>query len=343
MQGGFKLNIKEIAKLVGVSSATVSRVLNNSGYVKAETREKVLQVIKENNYIPSAIARSLSNKETNSIGGIIPDIQNEFFAKLISGITESADRHGYNMVLLNSNEDINKEHEILSMVESQHFKGIIITPVAYNDTITKDFLLRFEKVGIPVVLVDRDIRSTSFAGVFVDNFKGAFDGVNELIKANHKRIAIISGPETSKPGKDRYRGYIAALEEQGLDIDKKYIVHGDFKVDKAYECTKELLSLEEKPTAIFTSNNLTTMGCLKYLTENNIKLGKDISVLGFDDIDALKMIGYNISVVSRDAGLQGEEAMELLQERFIKKDGIEGKQVMVPYKIILRGSEKCEK
>ena len=317
------MNIKEIAKLVGVSSATVSRVLNNSGYVKAETREKVLQVIKENNYIPSAIARSLSNKETNSIGAIIPDIQNEFFAKLISGITESADRHGYNMVLLNSNEDIK--------------------PVAYNDTITKDFLLRFENVGIPVVLVDRDIRSTSFAGVFVDNFKGAFDGVNELIKANHKRIAIISGPETSRPGKDRYRGYIAALEEQGLDIDKKYIVHGDFKVDKAYECTKELLSLEEKPTAIFTSNNLTTMGCLKYLTENNIKLGKDISVLGFDDIDALKMIGYNISVVSRDAGLQGEEAMELLQERFIKRDGIDGKQVMVPYKIILRGSEKCEK
>lgn len=85
------------------------------------------------------------------------------------------------------------------------------------------------------------------------------------------------------------------------------------------------------------------MGCLKYLTENNIKLGKDISVLGFDDIDALKMIGYNISVVSRDAGLQGEEAMELLQERFIKRDGIDGKQVMVPYKIILRGSEKCEK
>mgnify|MGYP000874042626 CR=1 FL=1 len=117
----------------------------------------------------------------------------------------------------------------------------------------------------------------------------------------------------------------------------------DFKVDKAYECTKELLSLEQKPTAIFTSNNLTTMGCLKYLTENNIKLGKDISVLGFDDIDALKMIGYNISVVSRDAGLQGEEAMELLQERFIKRDGIDGKQVMVPYRIILRGSEKCEK
>lgn len=336
------MNIKEIAKLVGVSSATVSRVLNDSGYVKTETREKVLQVIKEHKYIPSAIARSLSNKETNSIGTIIPDIQNEFFAKLISGITESADRLGYNTVLLNSNEDINKEHEILSMVEAQHFKGIIITPVAYNDTVTGDFLLHFEDVGIPVVLVDRDIRSASFAGVFVDNFKGAFDGVNELIKANHKRIAIISGPETSRPGKDRYRGYIAALEEQGLAIEKKYIVHGDFKVDKAYECTKQLLSLEEKPTAIFTSNNLTTMGCLKYLTENNIELGKDISVLGFDDIDALKMIGYNISVVSRDAGLQGEEAMELLQERFIKKDSVDGKQVMVPYKIILRGSEKCE-
>ena len=205
------MNIKEIAKLVGVSSATVSRVLNNSGYVREETREKVLKVIKEQKYIPSAIARSLSNKETNSIGTIIPDIQNEFFSKVISGITESADGLGYNTVLLNSNEDISKEHEILSMVEAQHFKGIIITPVAYHDTVTRDFLLHFEEVGIPVVLVDRDIKSTSFAGVFVDNFKGAFDGVSELIKAGHKNIAIISGPETSRPGKDRYRGYISAL------------------------------------------------------------------------------------------------------------------------------------
>ncbi len=284
------MNIKEIAKLVGVSSATVSRVLNNSGYVREETREKVLKVIKEQKYIPSAIARSLSNKETNSIGTIIPDIQNEFFSKVISGITESADGLGYNTVLLNSNEDISKEHEILSMVEAQHFKGIIITPVAYHDTVTRDFLLHFEEVGIPVVLVDRDIKSTSFAGVFVDNFKGAFDGVSELIKAGHKNIAIISGPETSRPGKDRYRGYISALEDQGVAANESYIMHGDFRVDKAYECTGQLLSLDKKPTAIFTSNNLTTMGCLKYLTENNIELGKDISVLGFDDIDALKMI-----------------------------------------------------
>lgn len=334
------MNIREIASLVGVSSATISRVLNDSGYVKAETKEKVLKVIKEQNYIPSAIARSLSNKETNSIGTIIPDIQNEFFAKVIFGITESADKLGYSTVLLNSNEDINREHEILSMVEAQHFKGVIITPVVYHDTVTREFLLHFEDAGIPVVLIDRDIKSTSFAGVFVDNFKGAFDGVNELIKVGHKKIAIISGPETSRPGKDRYRGYAAALEEHGLLLEKDYIVHGDFKIDKAYECTKQLLSLERKPTAIFTSNNLTTMGCLKYLTENNIKLGRDISVLGFDDIDALKMIGYNISVVSRDAGLQGEEAMQLLQERFRKKDVAEGKQVIVPYKIILRGSEK---
>ena len=334
------MNIKEIAKLVGVSSATVSRVLNNSGYVREETREKVLKVIKEQKYIPSAIARSLSNKETNSIGTIIPDIQNEFFSKVISGITESADGLGYNTVLLNSNEDISKEHEILSMVEAQHFKGIIITPVAYHDTVTRDFLLHFEEVGIPVVLVDRDIKSTSFAGVFVDNFKGAFDGVSELIKAGHKNIAIISGPETSRPGKDRYRGYISALEDQGIAANESYIMHGDFRVDKAYECTGQLLSLDKKPTAIFTSNNLTTMGCLKYLTENKIKLGRDISILGFDDIDALKMIGYNISVVSRDAELQGKEAMELLQERFIKKNVADGKQVIVTYKVILRGSER---
>ena len=195
------MNIKEIARRAGVSSATISRVLNNSGYVKEETRQKVLKAVEEYNYVPSAIARSLSIQDSLSVGTIIPDIENEFFSKVISGISEVAETYHYNIVFLGTNETLDKEHDFLKIVESQRLKGVIITPISETDTVTRDYLLRLEESGIPVVLVDRDVKGAQFDGVFVDNQKGSYDGVMELIKAGQERIAIITGPETSKPGR----------------------------------------------------------------------------------------------------------------------------------------------
>lgn len=229
----------------------------------------------------------------------------------------------------------------MKIVESQRLKGVIITPISETDTVTRDYLLRLEESGIPVVLVDRDVKGAQFDGVFVDNQQGSYDGVMALIKAGHERIAIITGPETSKPGKDRCQGYLQAMEDSGLSVPEEYVACGDFKIAKAYECTGRLLGLKEPPTAIFTSNNLSTLGCLKYLTENKVKIGRDISLMGFDDIDALRMIDYRISVVDRDAREQGREAMRLLQECFEDsgKSRQKGKRITIPYKVILRGSE----
>ena len=335
------MNIKEIARRAGVSSATISRVLNNSGYVKEETRQKVLKAVEEYNYVPSAIARSLSIQDSLSVGTIIPDIENEFFSKVISGISEVAESYHYNIVFLGTNETLDKEHDFLKIVESQRLKGVIITPISETDAVTRDYLLRLEESGIPVVLVDRDVKGAQVDGVFVDNQRGSYDGVMELIKAGHERIAIITGPETSKPGKDRCRGYLQAMEDSGLAVPEEYVACGDFKIAKAYECTGRLLGLKEPPTAIFTSNNLSTLGCLKYLTEHKVKIGRDISLMGFDDIDALRMIDYRISVVDRDAREQGREAMRLLQECFEDsgKSRQRGKRITIPYKVILRGSE----
>ena len=311
------MNIKEIARRAGVSSATISRVLNNSGYVKEETRQKVLKAVDEYNYVPSAIARSLSIQDSLSVGTIIPDIENEFFSKVISGISEVAESYHYNIVFLGTNETLEKEHDFLKIVESQRLKGVIITPISETDMVTR------------------------FDGVFVDNQRGSYDGVMALIKAGHERIAIITGPETSKPGKDRCQGYLQAMEDSGLSVPEEYVACGDFKIAKAYECTGRLLGLKEPPTAIFTSNNLSTLGCLKYLTEHKVKIGRDISLMGFDDIDALRMIDYRISVVDRDAREQGREAMRLLQECFEDsgKSRQRGKRITIPYKVILRGSE----
>ena len=338
------MNIKELAKRVGVSSATVSRVLNNSGYVKEETRKRVLEAVEEYNYVPNAIARNLSINDNPSIGVIIPDIENEFFFKAISGISEIADTYRYNIVYFGTNETLSKEHEFLDVAISQRLKGVIIAPVSQLDTITKDSLLKLEKSGIPVVLIDRDIRGARFDGVFVDNFGGAYDGVDVLIRNGHRKIAVIAGQSTSKPGKERLQGYRQAMEDAGIPVQEEYIAYGDFKSEKAYESTKYLLGLKNPPTAIFSSNNESTLGCLKYLTERGIVPGQEIALLGFDDIETLKVIDYKLSVVERDARKQGMEAMKLLMECFTdSKNRQRGKRILVPYQIILRGSEKSAK
>lgn len=337
------MNIKDIANATGVSSATVSRVINNSGYVKEETREKVLKVINENNYIPSAIARSLSIQDTSSIGVIIPDIENPFFSSIIRGISDVAEKNNYNILFFGTNETQSIEHSFLKTVQSQRLKGVIITPISEYDMETRDYLIRLNKSGIPVVLVDRNIKDVDFDGVFIDNVQSAYEGVKALIQAGHTKIAIITGPETSKPGKERLLGYKKAMEAYNLDISDYYIARGDFKAAKAYTRTAELLNLSNPPTAIFTSNNLTTLGCLKYLTEKKLEIGKDLSVLGFDDIETLKMIDFKLSVVDRDAKQQGQEAMNILLHRLNNPDQqAESKRIILPHRVILRGSEKID-
>ncbi|PKM93925.1 MAG: LacI family transcriptional regulator [Firmicutes bacterium HGW-Firmicutes-1] len=338
------MNIKDIANATGVSSATVSRVINNSGYVKEETKQKVLQVIKDNNYIPSAIARSLSIQDTSSIGVIIPDIENPFFSSVIRGISDVAEKNNYNILFFATNETPITEHAFLKTVQSQRLKGVIITPISEFDMETRDYLIRLNSTGIPVVLVDRNINDTNFDGVFIDNVQSSYEGVESLIQAGHKRIAIITGPSTSKPGKERLLGYKNAMKAYELDIPLEYIAPGDFKVAKAYSRTQELLALSNPPTAIFTSNNLTTLGCLKYLTENKIQIGKDLSIMGFDDIDTLKIIDFKLSVIDRDAKLQGQEAMNILVHRLKNpKESEASKRIILPHTVILRGSERIDK
>lgn len=340
------MNIKDIAKLAGVSTATVSRVINNSGYVKEETKKRITDIIKENDYVPNAIARSLCMQNTFNIGVIVPDISNEFFAEVIRGITETVEENALNVLLFNTDEQESREHSYLKIAESERLKGIIIAPVSAKDKVSRKELLRLEKAGVPIVLLDRDMEGVELDGVFADNFHGAYDGVKALIQEGHEKIAIITGSVTSLPGRERLRGYKEALKSFEIPIREEYIVSGDFKIDKAYVSTKELLSLDEKPTAIFTVNNLTSLGCLKYITEQGLIPGKDIAVLGYDGITTLNAIAYPFSAVERDARRQGREAVRLLLQKLTagNENGMKQvRKVVIPYKIQLRGSEKYVK
>ncbi len=343
------MNIQDIAQKAGTSIATVSRALNNSGYVKAETKQRILKIVEENNFVPSAIARSLSRSETGNIGVIVPDIENPFFSKLIVALEERIQGTGYNLIFLTSDEQREKEQRLINMIEQQRVSGLIMAPVAEDNKISRRLLLQLEEKNIPVALVDRDLLDSNLDGVFMDNLAGAYAGVEALIKAGHQRIGIITGPITSKPGKERLDGYLKALQEYGLKLGRDYIIKGDFKIQSGYEGIKKLLALPTPPTAVFTSNNLMTLGCLNYLNEAKYQIGRQISLVGFDEIEVLKLIGYPLSIIDRDVSLQGNLVMDILLEkiRLLGKDKKslarrEVKRLTIPYQLILRGSEKLE-
>lgn len=339
------MNIYDIAKQAGVSVTTVSRVLNNNENVKEATRKKVLDVIEGENYVPNSLARNLSVGDSRSIAFLVPDIENPFFAKLLHGITDTAREYDYNVFMYGTDEDVEMEHKVLNSLKVEMMKGLIMIPVAANDKTTAALLNDYREKGIPVILVDRTLSGERFDGVFSEDIEGAQEAIECLIEEGHKDIAIISGPETSKPGQDRLKGYKNALKKHKIEIKEEYIVGGEFKEIESYHAMQQLMELENSPTAVFTANNLTTLGCLKYMMEHHIKLERDISMIGFDDIPELEYAGMKLTVVDRPVYEMGCEAMEMLEKRFQKKlangkDDLVVRRNTVGTRLIKRGSEK---
>lgn len=315
------MTISEIAAKAGASAATVSRVLNGNPHVKESTRERILNVIQQNDYIPSEIARGLSKNESNSISVFVTDIENSFFSRAMRGIVERADLYGYNVFLFNTNEDIEKEHRYLQTVMGLRIMGLIITPVEETDDETRIRLQRIQASGVPVVLLDRDINGLQLDGVFSEDEEGAYKAVMALVEAGHRKIAIISGPKHTRPSKERMAGYQRAMRDAGLPVRPEYVSRGDFRTDLSYVCTKELMGLPDPPTAIFSTNNLTTIGCLKYFSEAGLVVGRDISLVSFDDLDYLDYFDFSISAVRRSFDGMGRQAMNLLQQRMRENRG----------------------
>lgn len=333
------MNISDIAKKAGVSTATVSRVLNNSPLVKSKTKEQVMAVIEEHGYTPSAVAKSLSIRATHNVGVIFPDIENPFFSGALKGVTQIAEQNLYNVFFFNTDEAIWREHNFLAVARAQRLDGVIISPVDGRDKTTRSILEEFERQGIAVVLFDRRLSSGNFSSVQTENKNGAYMAVRQLITEGHQKIAIIEGSPANTPVYERSEGYLQALAEAGIPVRKEYVLRADQKSELAYQAAKQLMESGAPPTAVFACNNMMTLGCLRYFTEKGIVIGRDISLMGFDDIETLRLIDYGLSVVDRSDREMGRLAMELLLER-LKTPGQEVRTVTVPAHLILRGSEK---
>jgi LacI family transcriptional regulator len=272
------ITIKDIAKKLGLNFSTVSRALNNKPGVSEKTRKLVVETAKKMGYRPNTIARGLVTRSTKTIAVIFPDILNPVFGEITTGIIETSTENNYDVFLCISNWDSKKELEFMQAVQQKQVDGIIIN---FVDNKNAAF---FDNNSIPAVGFESWLATKNICSVSTDNFKGGYLAAKHLIQAGYKHPAVISGPTTSAASVERNEGFTQACLENDIDFDQSKIYIGRFNITSGVELTKKLLSEHPEIDSIFSNNDVIAFGVLDYLHEKNIKVGKEIGLIGFDNI-----------------------------------------------------------
>jgi len=335
--------IVDIAKLAGVAPMTVSRVVNDSGYVSREMREKVERAVKELNYYPNGLARSLKRQRTQVVGILLPDIANPFSAELASGIQEVLLERGYSSFISTSERSTQREQAALRALFDHRADGII---VATRETKSgNDFLLRLTERDLPMVVVGRTINHPHVDRVTADHWKGGYEAVEHLISLSHKRISFIGVSPINGAGLRRYQGYLDALRENGLTPDEKLIVGppaqsgpGYSTQDDGYAGMKKLLALKTRPTAIFARNDFTAMGAMHAIRDAGLRIPEDVAVVGFDNVPLAAYTMPPLTTVDQPTREQGREAAALLLERIEGDKARERREICLDCHLVIRQS-----
>jgi DNA-binding LacI/PurR family transcriptional regulator len=309
-------SLQEVARRARVSIATVSRVLNKSDKVVPDTRAIVEKALRDLCYRPSRVARRLrlNNGPAHLVGLIIPDIQNPFYAEIARGVEDAAYASQCALILCNSDESLEKERFYLDVMGAEAVDGIVLPPFDDTDVAVSDFV----KTGIPVVCVDRSHAKVKTDLVEVDNYRGALDAVRHLTERGHRHIALIEGRTQVSTSRERRRGYLDGLAEQGITPRKELMRAGDFKQESGRVLTNALLDLRKPPTALFVCNNLMTVGALAALHQRGVRVPAEVALVGFDDFPWAEALDPPPTVVRQPAYHVGRQAMELLLRRIIE-------------------------
>ena len=303
------VTIKEVAKHAGVSIMTVSRVVNNSGYVSADTRYRVEKSIEKLNYKPNLTARSLINNKSKFISVIVPDISNPFFAELIKGTENIARKFGYNIIL--SDTDWSESLEV-NHIEGA-FKRMADGLVIVAPKLSENKLVSYNE-NLPIVVVDRKLQSNDILNVFLDNEKGAISATEHLINLNHKKIAFVCGPKGIFNAEKRKKGFLSAMHKNGLNVETSLMFNGDFKIESGKKVFEKLTKIDEKerPTAIFASNDMMALGIISSAQDANWNIPEDLSIVGFDDILLSSLMNPSLTTISNPYVKMGECAIRKL-------------------------------
>lgn len=340
-------SISDVAKKAGVSVTTVSRAFHNQSYVSEKVKEKIFSVADELNYTPKEYKKRKVVSTNNSIiGVIVPDITNSYFTGIVRGIETVAEENGYDVVVCDTKENPGREVRAISTLHNCKIAGLIVTVASDAVEYNAEYLRELNDSGTPVVFVDRDLRVQGIDGVVIDNYHGAYSAVQALIDGGHRKIAILSGPTTSKTGIDRLNGYLQALRDNKIEMNEGIISYGDFSVESGYELTKRLLKSRRDVTAIFSANQRMTLGCLQALNEEGYSVPNDIALISFGVSDTILAMHLPVSHVYQPGAPLGEESARILFNKLnmgkrYKK--MPTKQTVFSTECQLLGSEKLIK
>lgn len=325
--------IKDVAALAGISYTTVSHVLNKTRPVSEPVRLKVEAAIAELDYVPSAVARSLKARSTATIGLLVPNSVNPYFAELARGIEDVCERNGYCVILCNSDDNPRKQRSYLRVLLEKRIDGLIVASVGEE----RDLLDSLAGVRTPMVIVDRELDGVDADLVRIDHEQGAYLATRHLLDLGHVDIACINGPADTSVAKMRLAGFLRALAEAGVALRDGRVVGSDFTSPGGRCAAVQLLS-GDRPTAIFAANDMIGMGVLRAAAERGISVPGELSVIGFDDIQMCQYVYPALTTVGQSIGELGEMAAARLLQRIAGQALTETGQQIVAPKIVLRES-----
>lgn len=314
------MGIREIAKEAKVSIATVSRVLNTPELVNEDTKNKVLQIAKQQKY--KKLNNFLFETDVQEIAVIIPNTINSFFSRILQGINEEAQKFDLIVNLYLTNDDIEKEKEAIEIFIKKRIKGLILIRAKNEDENSLKNLEKLDVNNIPLILVDRDLSNSNYSGIFLSNANAVYESINKLIKDNYKKIAVLIGEKNSLNSKQRFEGYKKALLDNGILFDKQLILSGDFSIESAYDLTLTLLKKGNLPDVIFSFTNELTIGCIKAIRDKNPKLLEKIKIFSFNKLDTTQYsINFDISYIEHKTKLMGKKSVTILKNKLVGTKG----------------------
>ncbi len=332
------VTIQDVADLAGVSITTVSHVINGTRFVSEDLTQRVLQAMDQLGYKPNLLARGLRSGRTRTLGLVVPDMANLFFAEISRAIEEIAFNRGYSLIICNSADNPEKEKTYLGVLLAKQVEGIIFISAGSSE----DILNELERCGVPLVYADREIPSQLADVVLLDNEFGGYLATNHLIQLGHRQIACISGPSGLTPSADRVAGYRRALVEAGLPVCPEYIVSGDFHYHSGEIGMLHLLDLEDPPDAVFISNDMMAFGSIRAVRSRNLRLPEQISIVGFDDIILAQASSPALTTIAQPIQQMAEKVIELLFMRMHSNSaGMERQRVILKPELIIRDSTRA--
>ena len=324
--------IKDVAALAGISYTTVSHVVNNTRPVSQEVRLKVEAAIKSLDYVPSAVARSLKAKTTATIGLLVPNSLNPYFAELARGIEDYCERNGYCVILCNSDDNPDKQRSYLRVLLEKRIDGLIVASAGGDSGLAQGLA----GVKTPMVIVDRGLDGVDADLVRIDHEYGAYLATRHLLELGHRDIATIGGPASTSVAQMRLAGYCRALKEAGIDVRQERMLESDFTSTGGYNAAATLLE-SNPPSAIFAGNDMIGIGVLRAAAERNVRVPSELSVIGFDDIQMSRYVYPALTTVGQSILQLGEMAASVLLRRIATPDLATDQRIVTP-SIVLRES-----